>query len=78
VNQTLSNKSQTPFVSQATKVRIPWKKGDTINSWDETCIWAMKQFGLPGDKYTTHPTQNYMDFYFQNEKDAIHFSLRWL
>ena len=42
------------------------------------CIWAMEQFGLPGDKYTTHPTENYMDFYFQNEKDAIHFSLRWL
>ena len=65
-------------MSQATKVRIPWKKRDTINSWDETCIWAMEKFGLPGGKYTTHPTENYMDFYFQDEKDAIYFSLRWL
>jgi len=51
---------------QGTKVRIPWKKGDTISDWDETCAWAMEQFGLPGDKFTTHPTVDYMDFYFDN------------
>jgi len=61
-----------------TRVRIPWQKGNTINNWDETCIWAMEQFGLPGDKFTTHATEDYMDFYFDNEHDAIHFSLRWL
>ena len=78
MNQNLKNKSQTPSVSQATRVRIPWKEGDTITKWNETCAWAMEQFGLPGDKYYTHPTQGYMDFYFQDEKDAIYFSLRWL
>jgi hypothetical protein len=58
-----------------TRVRIPWQKGDTINNWDETCIWAMEHFGLPGDKFTTHATEDYMDFYFDNEHDAILFEL---
>jgi hypothetical protein len=39
-----------------TRVRIPWQKGDTINNWNETCVWAMEQYGLPGDKFTTHAT----------------------
>jgi hypothetical protein len=73
----LNNKLQTHSKLQATRVRIPWKKGDTINNWDETCAWAMEQYGLPGDKFTTHPTEDYMDFYFDNECDAIHFELRW-
>jgi len=45
--------------------------------WNETCAWAVTQFGLPGIKYTTHPNEYYMDFYFKDEKDAIHFELRW-
>ena len=73
----LNNKLQTHSKLQATRVRIPWKKGDTINNWDETCAWAIEQYGLPGDKFTTHPTKDYMDFYFDKECDAIHFELRW-
>jgi hypothetical protein len=73
----LNNKLQTHSKLQATRVRIPWKKGDIINNWDETCAWAMEHYGLPGDKFTTHPTEDYMDFYFDKECDAIHFELRW-
>ena len=76
--QNLPNESKTPLVKQGTKVRIPWMRGDTISDWDETCIWAMDQFGLPGDKFYTHMTEDYMDFVFKYERDAIHFSLRWL
>ena len=77
MNQNLLNKSETPSNKRGTKVRIPWKKGDSINRWDETCIWAVEQFGLPGDRYTSHPTVDYMDFYFNDERDAVHFELRW-
>jgi hypothetical protein len=59
-----------------TRVRIPWKKGDIID-WNETCAWAIEKFGLPGDKFTTDPTVDYMDFYFKDKKDAVHFELRW-
>ena len=58
-------------------IRIPWKLGDTVQRWDETCAWAMETFGLPGDKFITHPTEDYMDFMFRNKEDAIHFSLVW-
>ena len=58
-------------------IRIPWKLGDTVTNWDETCAWAIEEFGLPGDKFITHPTEDYMDFMFKQELDAIHFSLVW-
>jgi hypothetical protein len=58
-----------------TRVRIPWQKGDTINNWNETCAWAIEQFGLPGNKFETHVTEDYMDFYFKDQRDAILFEL---
>lgn len=60
------------------KVRIPWRKGMTVTAWDEICIWTLENYGTPGSKYVTTPTEDYMDFIFSDEKDAIHFSLRWL
>jgi hypothetical protein len=62
-------------MQEGTRVRIPWQKGDTINNWNETCAWAIEQFGLPGNKFETHATENYMDFYFKDERDAILFEL---
>lgn len=51
--------------------------GDTNDSWNQTCAWAVEKFGLPGDKFITHPTADYMDFMFKDKDDAIHFSLVW-
>jgi hypothetical protein len=73
----LKDKSQTHSTLPGTKVRIPWRKGDTVNNWDEVCIWAMDHFGLPGYKFTTHLTEECMDFYFMDERDAVLFELRW-
>ena len=56
-----------------TKICISW----TRNDWNEACTWAIEQYGLPDEKFTTHPSEDYMDFYFVDERDAIHFSLRW-
>ena len=58
-----------------TRVRISWMTGDTISDWDETCICAIELFGLPGDRFITHLTSEYMDFIFKDEKDAILFEL---
>jgi hypothetical protein len=38
--------------------------------WNETCAMVLEQFGLPGERYTSHPTENEMTFKFFNEKDA--------
>lgn len=60
-----------------TVIRIPWQIGDTITAWNEVCAWAIEQFGLPGTKFTAHPTADYMDFKFLDEQDAVFFALRW-
>lgn len=58
-----------------TRVRIPWKKYNDVIIWNETCALVIENFGLPGDKYQTHTTKNYIDFYFVDERDAILFQL---
>jgi hypothetical protein len=71
----LNNKSQTHLKSQGTRVRISWQENHDIPTWNETCAWAVEQFGLPGDRYFTHATEEYMDFYFADARDAILFEL---
>ena len=58
-----------------TRVRIPWKTNHDIPTWNQKCAWAVETFGLPGDKFDTHATEDYMDFYFKDERDAILFEL---
>ena len=58
-----------------TRDRIPWETNQIHSKWNETCAWAVEQFGLPGDRFTTHATEEYMDFYFTDERDAILFEL---
>jgi hypothetical protein len=58
-----------------TRVRISWQTHHNHPIWNETCAWAVEKFGLPGDKYETHVTEDYMDFYFVDERDAILFQL---
>lgn len=58
-----------------TRVRISWHPNHTISTWNETCVWAIEKFGLPGDRYVTQATDEYMDFYFVDERDAIIFEL---
>lgn len=67
-------KSKNCSDKQVIKVSLPWTYGDT---WNEVCAWAVEQFGLPGDKFNFIPGENCMEFYFKDEKDAIHLMLRW-
>lgn len=77
--KTLENKSPILSPKPGTKVRLDWRDGrNNTEAWNEICIWAIEQYGMPGTLFTWHPTEDYMDFYFHNERDAIHFSLRWL
>ena len=55
-----------------TKVNISWK-----TNWNEICAWCVEHYGLPGKNYTWHAQKDDMEFIFFNEKDAIHFILRW-
>jgi hypothetical protein len=63
----LNNSSEKP----ATKVTLEWREGrDNIESWNEICAWAIEQFGLPGNRYESHPDSDYMLFTFKSKKDA--------
>ena len=66
--------SKNCLVRQATKVTISWNKTE---NWSDICIWAIDQFGLPGNKYMWHAKSDFMEFVFTDEKDAKHMILRW-
>lgn len=51
------------------KVRISWKEQSGV-WWNETCIEVLEVFGLPGKRFMFHPHQDYMEFCFNNKKDA--------
>jgi hypothetical protein len=53
-------------------VKIYWKNGDTLSAWDEKCIELMEIFGLPGGKYITTFSEDFLEIKFYNERDAIH------
>ena len=57
------------FPDPTTTIRLPWT-GQKEYWWNEVCADIVEVFGLPGDRYTSHPTPDYMDFYFKSDKDA--------
>ena len=78
MNQTLQDKLKTPLNKPITKVVLGWTQGRAdIPMWDEICMWAVETFGLPGERFEWHPAEDNMEFYFYDERDAIHFELRW-
>jgi hypothetical protein len=59
------------------ELRSTYREEDGINVvW----AWCVEQFGDPGilgTKEGRWNTDTYTKFYFQNEKDAVWFTLRW-
>ena len=58
-------------------IRVPWS--DPYNhgaAWNELLAWTVETFGLPGDRMQFHPTEEYMDFAFDDEHDALMFQLK--
>ena len=57
-------------------VRINWS-GEKFLPWSEICVWVLENFGLPGDRYITNSTDNYLEFNFVSKKDTTAFILKW-
>jgi hypothetical protein len=53
------------------EIFIPWDDRNGTLWWNETCAKVIEHFGLPGGKYTSHPTEDSMSFIFYNDKDAL-------
>lgn len=51
-------------------ITVPWEN-QSNTWWNETCANIMEHFGLPGDRYSTCITENYMEFNFKSEQDAL-------
>ncbi len=51
-------------------VNVPWENQSNI-WWNEVCAKIIEQFGLPGDRYVSHPCEHHMEFLFKNERDAF-------
>lgn len=76
----MSAQSKNYSIKQGTKISLPWRKAmerHGIEGWNEICAWVIEQYGLPGNKYEWHATEDTMDFIFADERDALHCLLRW-
>ena len=53
------------------EIVVDWKLGqDTSKWWNQLCADIMEVFGLPGDRYVSRPTADFMTFTFKTKKDA--------
>lgn len=59
-------------------VRINWGPNmSRISEWDEVTIWGIDHFGLPGQRYITDLSADYMTWIFKDAKDALIFRLKF-
>jgi hypothetical protein len=65
---TIRNEQTT--VSNLKTITVPWENQPNI-WWNETCATILEHFGLPGGKYTTELSEDFMHFHFENEQDAF-------
>ena len=52
------------------EILVDWNPSRNSPFWNELCADIMEVFGLPGDRYVSVPTEDYMIFTFKNIKDA--------
>lgn len=50
-------------------VKLPYKQ-QSGKWWNDACADVMDVFGLPGNRFTSHPKMDAMEFYFKSERDA--------
>jgi hypothetical protein len=57
------------MIKSKNTVTVTW---DNQNGfwWNETCALVLEIFGLPGERYSSHPSQDAMLFDFKSNKDA--------
>jgi hypothetical protein len=53
------------------EITISWQQRADSLQWHTLCASVVEHFGLPGDRYTSHPTENNMQFVFKNDHDAF-------
>jgi hypothetical protein len=54
---------------------LHWARDDYTELWNMRMARVVELFGLPGDRYITEITQDYMTFWFRDPNDALLFRL---
>lgn len=57
-----------------TVVRVGWNL-NSLTPWNKVTARALEVFGLPGDRYITHLTQDFLEYHFRDPHDATLFVL---
>jgi hypothetical protein len=58
-------------------IRVPWENPyDKDHQWNELLAWTVETYGLPGERVSFHSTEQWMDFTFDTEQDALMFQLK--
>jgi hypothetical protein len=52
------------------EVLVDWNPNRNSGFWNEICADIIEVFGLPGDRFVSSPTEDFMIFTFKNKKDA--------
>jgi len=58
-------------------VSLRWDGNPNMDNWNEICIWAIENFGLPGDKYSTELNEKAMCWHFKDPYDQMLMALVW-
>lgn len=59
-------------------VKKNWELGQNkMDQWNNVCIWVIETYGLPGHKYITEVSTDYMIFKFKEKEHAMIMALRW-
>jgi len=59
-------------------VTIMWGAGaENETQWNDISVWCIETFGLPGDRYITDISTEFMTWFFQSEKDAVFMKLKF-
>ena len=58
-------------------VRLDWENNPYMEHWNKVCAWTVEHLGLPGHKYKTEITENYMIWNFIEQQDQLIFTLAW-
>jgi len=58
-------------------VKLNWENNPQMKHWNEVCAWTVEHFGLPGHRYKTEITENYMIWNFIEQQDQLIFTLAW-
>ena len=65
------------FLEAPDTVCLTWELLDNMENWNDACMWAMERFGLPGERFKTELTADWMKFKFNSPHDATIMALRF-